>query len=111
MKDFLVLLREDDGRTIQHSASEMEKHQLNWKNWLEAANQKGRLTGGKALTLRGNVIRNFGAQISEGPYANGKEIVGGYLLIKAESLEEATELMKSCPVFESDGFAEVREVM
>src|SRR5882672_4053538 len=112
MKEFLVLFREEDGRTGEHSATDTQQHQLSWRKWLETASSKGALAGGQALTLRGNVIRNFGKDISEGPYVpKGREIVGGYLLIKADSLEAATELITSCPVFEFDGFAEVREVM
>ena len=110
MKDFLVLFREEDGRTTGQPADEMARHQLNWKSWLEAASQENKLTGGKPLTLRGNVILNSGTVIP-GPHAVGKEIVGGYLLVRAQSLEEATELIKTCPVYESDGFAEVREIM
>ena len=72
---------------------------------------QNRLAGGKALTLQGNVIKGKNPQVTEGPHTVGTEIVGGYLIINADSLEEATILMKSCPIFEFDGYAEVRETM
>ena len=48
---------------------------------------------------------------SQGPYRIGTEIVGGYLLINAGSLEEATAIIQTCPIFDYGGFAEVRETM
>jgi hypothetical protein len=114
MKEFLVLFREPDGRTEPHAEDAVAKHQENWKVWITNMQQSGNLTGGKALTLNGTVIHgnkgNF--KVTDGPYYKGdKEIVGGYLLIKAKDLQEATSLIKDCPVFEFDGFAEIREMM
>jgi hypothetical protein len=111
IKDFLVLFREEDGRATEPPAEVVREHQSKVKNWIKNASAHG-LVDGRALSLKGKVIRNQGRQTSDGPYAPvGKEIVGGYMLIKAENLEAATELIKSCPVFEFDGFAEIREMM
>lgn len=110
MNDFLVLFREPDGRTAEHTDEDTRQHQLNWKNWLEYYGKQGNLAGGKALALKGKVIR--GSQHpTDGPYAVGKEIVGGFLLIKANNLDEAVEIVQTCPIFEFGGFAEVREMM
>ena len=49
--------------------------------------------------------------VTDGPYAEGKEIVGGYMIIKANDLNEATEVSKDCPIFEYDGSVEVREIV
>jgi hypothetical protein len=111
MKDFLVLFREPDGRTIEHAAEATRQHQLNWKNWLEHYGKQGNLVGGKGLTLNGKVIRETSQLPTDGPYQVGKEIVGGFLLIRANNLDEAVEIVKTCPIFEFDGFAEVREMM
>ncbi|MGI4736249.1 MAG: YciI family protein [Janthinobacterium lividum] len=48
---------------------------------------------------------------TEGPRFHGQEFVGGFLLIEAADLDEATQLIASCPVFEADGLAEVREMI
>jgi len=50
-------------------------------------------------------------QITDGPYAESKEIVGGYLGIKANDLDEAIEIAKGCPIFDYDGSTEVREIL
>jgi hypothetical protein len=48
--------------------------------------------------------------ITDGPFAEGKEVVGGYFLVRAETLEQAAEMAKDCPIFESGGSVEVRLV-
>ncbi|MNL80742.1 hypothetical protein D3C87_2076680 [compost metagenome] len=51
-----------------------------------------------------------GGKISEGIHHVGTEIVGGFLLLKAEDLDEATAIAASCPIYEFDGYSEVREM-
>src|SRR4051812_35861539 len=114
MKEYIVLFREPDGRTEPHSESAIAEHQNNWKRWMIKMQQEEKLISGKPLTLDGMVIyKNDNAfHISEGPYQKiNNEIVGGYLLIRATDLQEATSLIRTCPIFEFDGFAEIREVM
>lgn len=48
--------------------------------------------------------------IIDGPFAEGKEVVGGNLIVKAADLDQATEISKDCPIFEYDGTVEVRPI-
>ena len=114
MKEYLILFREPDGRTEPHAEDAIANHQQNWKAWITRMQQSGNLLGGKALTLNGAVIHeaNGNFNVIDGPYyKTDKEIVGGYLIMQATDLPEVTSLIKSCPVFELDGFAEIREMM
>jgi hypothetical protein len=52
-----------------------------------------------------------GQLITDGPYTEGKEIVGGYALISANTLDEATQLSQGCPILEIGGTVEIRQVM
>ena len=110
MKKFIVLFREPDGRVEPHTEDEIKRHQLNWKNWFEKWGQEGKLDGGSGLTLKGKIIKGIDGRISDGIHKVGTEIVGGFLLLKAIDLDEATEITRSCPIFEFDGYAEVREL-
>lgn len=110
MKNFLVIFREPDGRTITHSEEETSRHQLNWKNWFEKYGKEGKIAGGSGLTLNGKIIRGVHSEITDEIHTVGTEIVGGFLLLKAEDLEEAAEIAKTCPIYEFDGYAEVREM-
>ncbi len=109
MKNFIVLLREPDGRRDAHQENEIKTHQLNWKNWLTKYQQEGKLVGGSSLTLKGNLIKGNDAKVTKGLHEVGTEIVGGFLLLKAEDLNEATAIAQTCPIYEFDGYAEVRE--
>jgi len=59
----------------------------------------------------GRLITGDGPNISNQIHRVGTEIVGGFLLLRAESLEEATQIAASCPIFEFGGYAEVREFL
>jgi len=109
MKNFIALFREPDGRSIEHTTEEITTHQQDWKTWLETWKNTGNLVGGSSLTLEGNIILGKNRQVTQDIHRVGKEIVGGYLLIKADSLAEATTIISSCPIFDFDGYAEVRE--
>lgn len=110
MKKHLVLFREPDGRTIQHTDEKMKNHQQNWKNWFSALAQSGKLNGGSGLSLTGRLIKGKGVIVTNEIHKNGDEIVGGYVLLIVANYEEAAEIMKSCPIYEFDGYAEIREL-
>ncbi|MDB5240446.1 MAG: hypothetical protein JWP57_1071 [Spirosoma sp.] len=109
--DFLVLFREPDGRSQPHSPAFTERHQQHWRDWLTKYNQSGNLVGGQSLTLQGAILRNGQDPAQLGPHQIDKEIVGGYLLLKAATLDEAISIIRTCPIFEADGYAEIREIM
>jgi len=114
MKTYMVLFREPDGRLEPHTAEETANHRARWAVWQDGMVAKQQLIGGNALTLNGVVIgtRVKGQPVTVGAYyINKTEMVGGYLLIKAQDINDATELIKTCPVFDHGAFAEIREVM
>jgi len=108
MKDYLLLFR--GGLHFQTATEEeVQKAMKKWEGWMDELAKQGRLTGGKRLTPRGTVLSGHQKQIIDGPYTEGKEIVGGYLGIKAENFEEAVQIARGCPIFDYGGIAEVRE--
>lgn len=110
MKNYIVIFREPDGRTVEHTADEISQHQANWKSWFDKWGKEGRLNGGSGLTLNGRILKGDGNDIIDGIHKNGTEIIGGFLLLKVEDLDEATTIMKACPIFEFGGYAEIREM-
>ena len=66
--------------------------------------------GGNPVQASGRTIRGKTKTVTDGPYAELKDLVTGNLLINVASLDEATELAKGCPIFEFDGSVEVRPV-
>jgi hypothetical protein len=69
-------------------------------SWMDGLGKQGKLTGGLPLGAEGKVVAKHGQAITDGPFTEGKEVVGGYLIVKANDLNEATEISKGCPLFE-----------
>jgi len=103
MKKFIVLFREPDGRTEKHADDSIKAHQQHWNDWFSVWSKNGHLAGGSGLTLTGRIIKGDGDVIINDIHKNGTEIVGGYLLLHAAGIDEAVEIMKTCPVYEFGG--------
>jgi hypothetical protein len=81
-----------------------------WFSWIDKLNQKGVYKSGEALHPPSKRITSADLAIVDGPSAESKELVGGYFIVQAESLEQAIEYTKDFPDFDVDGVVEVREV-
>jgi hypothetical protein len=91
------------GDTSHLSPEQQQAGMEKWFAWVKKLQDQGRYDSGEALLPGGKIIR--------GPYAESKEIVCGYFVVKAKNLAEATELAKDYPDFELGGTIEIREVV
>jgi hypothetical protein len=82
-----------------------------WFAWVEKLRAAKRYEGGEALLPGGKTISGSKKTVSDGPFAEGKEIVGGYFVVLAKDINEAVEMAKECPDYELGGKVEVREVL
>lgn len=112
MKDFLLLFRGGDSGRVdaQKDPEQWQAHMMKWKSWMEGLGQAGKLVSGQPLSQTGSVINGSKKAVTDGPFTEGKEIVGGYLMIKADDQAEANELSKGCPLLDHEGAVEVREI-
>lgn len=111
MQKYLYLFRGGDARMATMSPEETQAHMAEWGVWMKSLAEKGQLIDGLPLKGEGKQVTKGGNVVSDGPFAEGAEIIGGYLMVNASSLDEATELAKGCPVLGSeDGNVEVREI-
>jgi hypothetical protein len=79
--------------------------------WSAKLRGEDRMHGGDPLQPASTIVRRKGAEIVvDGPFAETKESVGGYFLVSAESLAEASEIAKGCPILDTGGYVEVREI-
>lgn len=110
MKDFLFVFRMDLNNRPQPSVEEMQAMTKRWMDWIAGIAAQNQLTDrGNRLAPTGKVV-NPNNVVTNGPYTEIKESIGGYTLVKAESYDAAVELAKGCPVFSIGGSVEVREV-
>src|SRR5262249_11441864 len=106
MSEFLFLYRGGDS---SGSPEEMQQTMHKWVAWMKELGESGNLKAiGNPLEPGGKVVKGKQKTITDGPYAEAKDMVGGYTLIEAKDLAEAAQLSKGCPIFEKDGFVEVR---
>ena len=110
MKEFLYIFRGGDATRTNQTPEEMQAHMQLWGAWMGEMAEQGKLVRGEPLQKEGSVLTGSSKVLTDGPYVEGKEVVGGYLLVKENDLNAATEMAKGCPIFEHDGIVEVREI-
>jgi hypothetical protein len=109
MSEFVYLYR---GGEAGRSPERMQQMMQKWMAWLKELGEKGHIKDqGQPLERAGKLVRGKQKTVTDGPFPEAKDIVGGYTLIEARDLEQAVELSKGCPIFEVEGAVEVRPVM
>lgn len=115
MNDFLLIYQGGDPTWMERSPEEIEAVMRRWGQWFEELEASGNLRNpGAALAPGGLALRKNGAEVvTDTPMAEVKELIGGYSVIQAESLEAAAELAKGSPFLENnpDGRVLVRPVV
>ncbi|MFM2392934.1 MAG: hypothetical protein RLZZ546_916 [Bacteroidota bacterium] len=92
------------------SPEEMEAELAKWGSWIGGIAAQGKFISSDALEPSGKTIKGSKKVITDGPFIEGKELVSGYLLMHADSIEEAIELSYGCPIYDHEGTVEVRKI-
>jgi Uncharacterized protein conserved in bacteria len=111
MKEFMFIFK---GATQQYdfSPEEMQQHMHSWFSWVDDLKAKKIYLAGEALSpAGGKTVQGAKLLVTDGPFAESKELVGGFISIRAASIDEAVEIAKGCPDLQLDGAVEVREIM
>ncbi|MEQ9439791.1 MAG: YciI family protein [Cyclobacteriaceae bacterium] len=111
MKEFMMIFRNERNEAPQPSPEQMQAMVKQWQDWIGGIAAQGKFVSTNALGFEGKTV-HADAMITDGPYAEVKEIVGGYIIVKADTLDEAVQLSEGCPTLASSGgTVEVRDVM
>jgi len=92
------------------SPSVLQEHVEKWYRWSEELAREGRRNVGTALDNTGTSVGGHERIVTDGPYAESKDLVTGALVIDAASLADAVEVARQCPTYEFGGSVEVRPV-
>ena len=107
---FLFIFRYQQN-TPDPTPEEMQQIFGAWMGWMKNMKAKGQYLAGDPLGDAGKVLRGpHGGKMTDGPFAESKEIVGGYMIIAADSLDQAAAIAKGCPGFDRGGSVEVRSI-
>jgi hypothetical protein len=108
MSEFAFLFR---GRSNFSSPEEAQKNMEKWLAWFKVLGAEGHLKDpGHPLEPSGKVVRGRQNPVTDGPYAEAKDVVGGYTIVETRDLAEAAELARGCPILDVGGSVEVRPV-
>jgi hypothetical protein len=109
MEKFMYLFR--GGENHAHNAADSEaaaKNMQKWSAWMGDLAQKGIMVGADPLQPTGKVVSGTKKVVTDGPFVEAKEMIGGYLIVNAKDINEAVEFSKGCPIFDENGIVEVR---
>lgn len=110
MKDFMLLFRQPSYDYSKASQEEMQTIGKKWADWAGSIAAQGRMvSNGNRLALEGKVLK-AGGVITDGPFVEIREILGSFIVIKADSLDDATTLAHGCPAIDQGGSVEIRPV-
>ena len=109
-RKFMLIFRGGAVSRDDMSPSELQAHVAKWYTWSDELARQGRHTAGTPLENPGATVRGRDRVVTDGPYAESKDLVTGSMVIDAASLEDAVEVARTCPTYEFDGSVEVRPV-
>jgi hypothetical protein len=111
MNDFLLIFRRDPDYDAQFTTAQLQEVNKPWQDWMGGLAAQNKLADpGNRLAIEGKVVKP-GNIVTNGPYVEIKEAIGGYIVLRASSLEEAAELSKGCPILATGGNVEVRQIV
>lgn len=109
MNEFVFLYR---GGERPASPEQGQQVMQKWMAWFKDLAAKGHVVDrGQPLERTGKLVRGASKSVTDGPFAEVKDLIGGYTLIKANDVTHAAELAKGCPILDRGGAVEVRPVM
>jgi len=111
MEEYLILMRLDlITKDAQPSPEQMQVYMKMYQDWVGGIAAQNKFVGGKGLSTEGKVIKTNNV-ITDGPYAETKESLAGYIMIKAKDFDDAVSIAKECPILKGDNSVEVRKVI
>jgi hypothetical protein len=107
MTEFMMIFRNAHDPASEPSPEQIQASIKQWQDWIGGIAAQGKFVSTNRLGSVGRTLKPNNV-ISDGPYAEIKEIIGGYLIVKAADIDEAMTLAAGCPILDSGGHVEVR---
>ncbi len=110
MEEYVLIMRHEDGSKIA-SPEQMQIWMKQTMDWIGGISAQNKFSGGTGLLFDGAKVVRPNNVVTNGPFGDIKETIGGQITVKADSIEEAIEFAKGCPVLQGEGNSvEVRKV-
>ena len=113
MPKYMLLLHDDPTGWATMSPEGIQQAIEKYMAWGARLRDAGLLVGSNKLTDNPGLVvrgRNGDLRVTDGPFTEGKEVLGGYYTIQAQSYEEAVREVRDCPHLQYGGAIEIREI-
>jgi hypothetical protein len=100
MKEFALIFRINENAALDTpTPAQMQERMTSWMNWMGSIAARDKLvSNGNRLGVKGSKWIGPDKVVSDGPYTEIKEFINGYTIVRADSIEEAVEMAKDCPI-------------
>jgi hypothetical protein len=110
MNEYMLIFRHQDGQKVA-SPEQIQVWMKQTMDWIGGIAAQNKYVGGNGLPMEGSKIVNHNSVVTNGPFGDIKETIGGYVIVKGANIEEAVEFAKGCPVLQGEGnTVEVRRI-
>lgn len=110
MDEFILIFRHEDGKKIA-SPEQIQVWMKQTMDWIGGIAAQNKFIAGSGLSFDGARVVKHNNVVTNGPFGEIKETIGGYIMVKADSPGEAVEFAKGCPVLQGEGnTVEVRKI-
>jgi hypothetical protein len=110
MDEFILIFRHQDGKKVA-SPEQIQAWMKQTMDWIGGIAAQNKFSGGNGLLFDDAKVVNHNKTVTNGPFGEIKETIGGFIMVKADSVEEAIEFAKGSPVLQGEGnTVEVRKI-
>jgi hypothetical protein len=109
MEKFMLIFH--GGMSHKSSPEEMQANMAKWMAWIDKLAKADKYVAGEPLLPGGKLIKGNHAGITDGPYTEGKEVIGGFFIVNAANYDEAVALCAEYPDYATGGTIQVRQIM
>nr|WP_294944321.1 YciI family protein [uncultured Mucilaginibacter sp.] len=110
MNEYILIFRHEDGSKIA-SPEQMQAWMKQTMDWIGTIAAQNKFVSGTGLPFADARVVGHNNVVTNGPFGDIKETIGGFVMVKAENVDEAVEFAKGCPVLQGEGnTVEVRQV-
>jgi hypothetical protein len=110
MNEYMLIFRHEDGQKVA-SPEQIQVWMKQTMDWIGGIAAQNKYVGGNGLPMEGAKVVGHNNVVTNGPFGDIKETIGGYVIVKGENMDEAIEFAKGCPVLQGQGnTVEVRRI-
>jgi len=110
MEEYILIFRHQDGSKVA-SPEQIQAWMKQTMNWIGGIAAQNKFVSGTGLPFDDAKVVHHNNIVTNGPFGEIKETIGGYIMVKADSVDEAVEFAKGCPVLQGEGnTVEVRKI-